>query len=108
MPKQDIGQLQLAPRHLAMLQDILRQHVPASQVWAYGSRVTGKSHEGSDLDLVLRNTADLSARTPDWLDLQEAIRDSDLPFLVDVHDWASLPEAFHRNIERNYVEIQTV
>ncbi|MDO5058239.1 MAG: nucleotidyltransferase domain-containing protein [Lautropia sp.] len=106
MPKQDIGQLQLAPRHLAMLRDILRRHAPASQVWAYGSRVTGKSHEGSDLDLVLRNTVNLSVRTPEWPDLQEALRDSDLPILVDVHDWASLPEDFHRNIERAYVEIQ--
>ncbi|MDO5104245.1 MAG: nucleotidyltransferase domain-containing protein [Lautropia sp.] len=89
-----------------MLQELLSRHVPASQVWAYGSRVTGGSHEGSDLDIVLRNTENLAARTPDWLNFQEAVRDSDLPILVDVHDWASLPESFHRNIERDYVEIQ--
>lgn len=33
---------------------LLGQHVPQAEVWAYGSRVNGGAHEGSDLDLVLR------------------------------------------------------
>ena len=37
-----------------MLEEILREHVPGVEVWAYGSRVSGHSHGGSDLDLVLR------------------------------------------------------
>ena len=37
-----------------MLEGILREHVPGVEVWAYGSRVSGHSHGGSDLDLVLR------------------------------------------------------
>ena len=38
---------------------LLRTFVPAAQVWAYGSRISGKAHEGSDLDLVLRNPSAL-------------------------------------------------
>lgn len=106
MHSHDMGRLQMKPRHLAMLQTLLAQQAPQAQVWAYGSRVSGGAHEGSDLDIVLRNPANLAAEAPNWTDVQEAIQESDLPMLVDVHDWAHLPEDFHRNIERDYVEIQ--
>ncbi|WP_292975825.1 nucleotidyltransferase domain-containing protein [Nitrosomonas sp.] len=106
MHSRDINRLQIKPRQLAMLQTLLAQHVSQAQVWAYGSRVSGNAHEGSDLDIVLRNPSNLKAEVPNRLDVQEAIQESDLPMLVDVHDWAHLPEDFHRNIERDYVEIQ--
>lgn len=106
MPARDMQQLFLRPAHLAILKALLAKHVPHAQVWAYGSRVTGHAHAGSDLDIVLRNPANLAAELPGWLDLQEAVRDSDLPMLVDIHDWARLPASFHRNIERDYVPLQ--
>ena len=37
------------------LHALLHQQVSGVGVWAYGSRVSGESHEGSDLDLVLRS-----------------------------------------------------
>lgn len=105
MPRHDLARLQLDARHLHLLRALLAEYVPGAQVWAYGSRVTGQAHEGSDLDIVLRNPANLAAETPGSADLLEALHDSDLPMLVDLHDWAHLPETFHRNIERDYVEI---
>lgn len=106
MPRHDITRLQLGERHLRLLRALLAEYAPDAQVWAYGSRVTGQAHEGSDLDIVVRNPANLAAETPNWADLQDALRDSDLPMLVDIHDWAQLPESFHRAIERDYVGIQ--
>lgn len=38
-------------------------------------------------------------------DLAEELERSNIPILVQVHDWARLPESFHREIERNYVAI---
>jgi predicted nucleotidyltransferase len=102
----DIRQLQLSPRHLAMLRALLSQQAPEAEAWAYGSRVNGGAHEGSDLDIVLRNPADPKAEIKHWLDVQEAVQESDLPMLVDVHDWAHLPTEFHRNIEQSYVVIR--
>ena len=32
---------------------MLQRHVPYAEVWAYGSRITGTAHEGSDLDLLV-------------------------------------------------------
>lgn len=103
---EEAARLQLAPRHLRLLRDLLHAHVPQAQVWAYGSRVTGGAHEGSDLDLVLRNPTRLSTACDGWLNLKEALQESSLPIVVDVHDWARLPADFHRNIERGYVELQ--
>ena len=36
----------------------------------------------------------------------EAIEKSNIPILVQAHDWAKLPESFHREIERDHVVLQ--
>ena len=46
--------LHLQPRHREQIEALLRKHLPGVDVWAYGSRVNGRSHDGSDLDLALR------------------------------------------------------
>ena len=48
--------LHLLPRHRTPIETLLREHLPGVEVWAYGSRVNGRSHDGSDLDLVLRGS----------------------------------------------------
>ncbi len=97
--------LALPRRYRDQLEALLREHVPGVEVWAYGSRVNGESHDGSDLDLVLRGSA-LEALDGGFYDLLEAIEKSNIPFLVQVHDWAMLPESFHREIKRDYVVVQ--
>ena len=106
MPKLEISQLQLPAKYLVELQKLLLLYVPCAQVWAYGSRVNGVSHDGSDLDLVLRNFTNLTASCDGYLQLKEALQDSRIPILVDIHDWAHLPPEFQRNIEQNYIELQ--
>ena len=49
--------LALPRRYRDQLEALLREHVPGVEVWAYGSRVNGESHDGSDLDLALRGPA---------------------------------------------------
>lgn len=106
MPPGDPAQLDLSPRHLALLREILARHVPEAEVWAYGSRVHGTAHEGSDLDLVLRSPDDPGKDVANWPALQEALQASRLPMLVDVHLWNRLPASFHPEIERCYVVLQ--
>ncbi len=106
MPRTELSHLQVPVRYLVMLRELLLAHVPQAQVWAYGSRVCGGAHEGSDLDIVLRNPVNPAAVCEGVAALREALQESALPFLVDVHDWALLPVAFHGNIEREYVELQ--
>jgi len=72
------------------------------EVWAYGSRVNGTAHDGSDLDLVVRSS-DLSPVPADiFMRLYEKIKESNIPILVELRDWARLPASFHKNIERRY------
>ena len=97
--------LALPRRYRDQLEALLRKHVPGVEVWAYGSRVNGESHDGSDLDLALRGPA-LEPLDGGFYDLLEAIEKSSIPILVQAHDWAMLPESFHREIERDYVVLQ--
>jgi len=69
------------------------------EVWAYGSRVDGSAHEGSDLDLVIRSKSGEKIPIDIFVELKDTIRESNIPILVDLFDWARLPESFHRNIE---------
>ena len=98
--------LDLPPRYRRIVQALLREHVPEAEVWAYGSRVNGESHEGSDLDLVLRSPTLEPIPGDQLADLAEAFEQSNIPILVQAHDWARLPESFHQEIERDYVVVQ--
>ena len=103
MPK-----LNLKPNYLRLLLDVLESHAPEAEVWAYGSRVNGDGHDGSDLDLVVRNPAGLDQPHRKLYLLREALNESNLPMLVDVLDWARLPEDFRREIERQHVVVHSV
>ena len=100
--------LHLKPRHRQLLEDILRAHLPDVEVWAYGSRVSGHSHGGSDLDLVLRSPELEQIPISKLVDLKEALRESTIPFIVEARDWARLPPNFHREIMHDYVVLVAV
>ena len=95
-----MAMLDLRPEWLEVVRQLLAAHLPDAEVWAYGSRVQGTAHEGSDLDLVVRNPNDLSKPQPDLSPLKEALRESRLPILVDILDWALIPESFQNEIMR--------
>lgn len=62
-------------------------------------------HEGSDLDLVIRGREG-TARTTALGELKEALSESDLPMLVDIHHRARIPDSFRREIEKSHVIVQ--
>ncbi len=100
-----MGRLELRPEWLALVRRLLAEHVPCAEVWAYGSRVTGTGHEASDLDLVVRAQADSSKPVEGLPALRDALEASRLPILVDVLDWARIPESFQEEIEQEHVVI---
>lgn len=99
--------LHLLPRHRSVLEKILQVHLPGVEVWAYGSRVNGRSHDGSDLDLALRAPGLTKIPAEQIADFKDAIYDSTIPFLIEARDWARLPERFQREIERDYVIVHS-
>ena len=87
--------LDLRPKDLRLLEHLIATRLPPSvEVWAYGSRVNGDAYEGSDLDLVLRGAELEEIPVRVFAGFREAVSESNLPILVDVHDWAHLPERF--------------
>ena len=99
------NRLSLPCRYRQQIEALLRTCLPDVEAWAYGSRVNGRSHPGSDLDLALR-TPTLEPIPDSMLrDFTAALERSNIPILVQAHDWARLPESFHREINRNYVAL---
>ncbi len=45
--------IDLAPKYIAMVRQVLAYYLPKQSVWVYGSRIKGTAHDGSDLDLVI-------------------------------------------------------
>ena len=94
----------LRPDHWDIVRSALRRHVPDREVLAFGSRATWTAKDYSDLDLAVMGEEPLSLRTASALD--EALGDSDLPFKVDVVDWARIDNGFRRIIRRHGVAVQ--
>lgn len=85
-------------RFLDELKSIFKTAVPNCQILAYGSRVDGSAHKGSDLDLALVGQGDLAK-------LKSALEESNIPFLIDVVKFEEVPESFQKQILKNYVVI---
>jgi len=84
------------------LQAIFASAKTPMEVWAYGSRVRGEAHDGSDLDLVIRSKNLQKIPIDDLMAVKENIMKSNIPILVDVFDWCRLPTSFQANIERQH------
>lgn len=89
----------LKSKYKQILLDIFSGLNISVEVWGYGSRVKGTAHEGSDLDLVLITKDRKKLPINILIELKEKIRDSNIPILVELFDWARLPETFHKDIE---------
>lgn len=100
------NELFLEPAIREAVCNLLRTFVPDAEVWAYGSRLSGKAHPGSALDLIVRTPGALRQPCPAGEYLRTALCKSDIPIFVDVHDWALLPEPFQKEITSLFLPIQ--
>lgn len=82
-------------------------HTPV-EIWAYGSRVDGSAHATSDLDLVLRTKQLTQLDQTELYNFKESLEDSTIPILIQVFDWANLPDSFHQNILNNYEVLKEI
>lgn len=87
-------------KSLTELRGIFIKLYPKSIIWAFGSRVNGSAHLGSDLDLAI---VDYGQKDTDYLGLKEAIQESNIPFLIDIFEISKLPDSFKKEIKNHYV-----
>jgi predicted nucleotidyltransferase len=87
-----------------MLLELMEEHLPDDvQVIAYGSRVDGTAHDASDLDLSLKTTSGAPVERGVFFGFVKAVKYSNIPFLVDIFDYARLPESFQVAIDEGGV-----
>ena len=96
--------LEIRPDHLKIVEEILEKHVPDREVWAFGSRVNGTAKETSDLDLVVIGENPLDFQTLGAL--RDDFSESNLPYKVDVVDWAKIGETFREIIRKDKIIIK--
>lgn len=88
-------------KYLDVLINIFDEFCPESKILAYGSRISGSAHVGSDLDLTIKNFP-----TNKYLfELKAKISESNIPFLVDINLYENLPQSFKEEIDKNNVKI---
>lgn len=96
--------IDIQPTHFEMVTSILAEYVGEYEVRAFGSRVKQTATTFSDLDLVIMTDEPLSLRLLTQLD--NAFSDSDLPWKVDIVDWATTSEEFRAIILQQYEVVQ--
>lgn len=102
----DTPSIDIRPDHWEIVQSVLHRHVPQHEVWAFGSRAKWTAKEYSDLDLAV--ITDKSLPLDVIVGLSDDFSESDLPYKVDVVDWATTNESFKKIIERDRVVVQKV
>lgn len=100
-----IARVDLRPDHWDIVWTILREHVPDRRVVAFGSRATWTAKEYSDLDLAVLGNDPLHLNVTSAL--TEGFSESDLPFKVDIVEWARIDESFRDKIHRHGVIVHS-
>ena len=96
--------LDASPDQLAIVLDILRKHVPHREAWAFGSRAKVTAWRYSDLDLAIAGETLLPFDVRGGM--AEGFSESDLPFRVDILDWATTRDNVRRIVEADKIVIQ--
>ena len=86
-------------RHFEMLRQILDKY--PYEFYAYGSRVKEKARKFSDLDLCYQE--EIPART--ITELRWELKESNLPFIVELVNWKNMRPAFQKIIKKDLVLI---
>ncbi len=94
----------LEPRAFALLKKILQEHIPGQTVWMFGSRVEGHAHRASDIDLAIIHDQPLP--TDVLSNLRYALEESDLPYRVDLVEWATTHPTFRQIIQKSHLIVQ--
>lgn len=97
--------IQIPDNHLRLLRQIVQKHVDTTkyQPIVFGSRVNGKARKYSDVDLGFLSAEPLSQKT--LYRVMDDLEESDLPYTVDVVDFATADPKFKRFALETYEKL---
>ena len=91
---------------IAIVRNILALTIPEHEVRAFGSRVHGRGLKPfSDIDLAVMSTSPVASDR--LCALKEQFAESDLPYKVDIVDYATASQRFRDIIQQDYEIIYT-
>lgn len=93
----------MSAQELALVQSILATWLPMHEVRMFGSRARGLPKPYSDLDLVIMGETPVPMATLGQL--QEALAESNLPWRVDLVDWATTTPEFRSHIANHSIPL---
>jgi len=97
--------MKLNDNELAIVKDILVATIPEYEVRAFGSRVHERGLKPfSDIDLVIMATVPIASALLG--ELKEQFAESNLPYKVDIVDYAAASQTFRNIILQEYEIIQ--
>ena len=97
--------IKLRPKDWQRIIAIAQQTLPENaQIIAYGSRVDGSAHQASDLDLMIKTPDDQKLLITQLIEFKEALRQSNIPILIDVFDWHKTPQTFKDTLNNTKCE----
>lgn len=96
--------LDLTPEQISTVRLITAEYLrPSTELYAFGSRTTGKARQYSDLDLLIKSDNAIPYQT--LTELENSFSESDLPFMVDIIDWHQITEEFRTAISKQLVKL---
>lgn len=95
--------IDMQPEHLKLVQAILSKYLPSNaHVWVFGSRAKKNAKKFSDLDLAIElPNGPLSLPTLALLDYE--LKESSIPYKIDIVDWSTLDSSFREAIKPDRV-----
>jgi predicted nucleotidyltransferase len=95
--------IDVTPKELALVQEILWSHIPAAKVWVFGSRAKGAAKRSSDLDLAIDCNTSLSRVIA--VPLADAFEEAPVAFNVDLVDLHSITPEFSALIDAHKIAL---
>lgn len=96
--------IDIRPEHWKIVARILAEHLAEYEIRAFGSRARHTAKRYSDLDLAVMTETPLSL--PVLAAISTAFEESNLPWSVDLLDWASTSDTFRQLIKQESVVVQ--
>jgi predicted nucleotidyltransferase len=90
--------IDLSPDVRASVLDIMHQHLGDQRLYLVGSRARGPAKRFADIDILLMNKQPLSPAVR--ANLHYDLEESDIPFKVDVLEWAGLSQSFRSRLQQ--------
>lgn len=93
--------IKLSEKELDIVVTILKKYVPNFEIFIFGSRYNGNTHEHSDLDIAIKGREKIDLLR--FAELRDDFQNSDLPFRVDLIDFNRISPEFQSIILNNSI-----